>query len=222
MMQNLVGLNVSARADYVNVAHAWYVTYYLLFLLICPLIVSNRIPNSILLDIFLLILVAALIQVLPECVQKNAWPLPASITGYMVSKYKMFTVLGVIRRGRYTSLISVLILLVMVAVRHESSLINKWGAFDGIFAFGTILSLKTSLSSIPEQIKRGVIWIGTYGMFYWFLHSAFVIWRNPLLEILYMPYYPIAITLWGIVLTTPFVFVCNWIATKIKTLLLKK
>ena len=109
----------------------------------------------------------------------------------------------------------------MVIVRHESFLINKLGAFDGIFAFGTILSLKTLLYSIPQLIKRGVIWIGTYGMFYWFLHSAFVIWRSPLLEILYMPYYSVAITLWGIVLTTPLVFVCKWIATKIKTLLFK-
>lgn len=94
LLQNLVGLNVSARSDYVNVAHAWYVTYYLLFLLLCPLIVSNKIPNSKLLDIFLLLLVATLLQVLPEYVQKIAWPLPASITGYLVSKYKLFTVMG--------------------------------------------------------------------------------------------------------------------------------
>ena len=38
-LENLFGVNVNADANYINVAHGWYVAYYSLLLLLSPLII---------------------------------------------------------------------------------------------------------------------------------------------------------------------------------------
>ena len=202
-ISNLFGLNTSARVDYINVAHGWYVSYYLFLLLVLPLIVyiSTR-GKYRYLDFLLYIIWVLIVPYVPIAIIKYTWPITSTITGLLVCKYGLFEKCkGYLKLLRVWNTIglSVGILFLTVFLRHFFSGYNAWGRLDGIYSFLTILSYLLIYPLLCRTIKKCFYLLGAMGLFLWFMHSIFV-FDSDLAAILYAPRYPILITLWGIIL----------------------
>ena len=100
-------------------------------------------------------------------------------------------------------------------IRHEFQYLNEWGRLDGFFAFGVIFSILIIIDMLSERFKKLMSWIGATSMYFWFLHSIFVVKGNMFISVLYKPQYSLLITLWGLIMMCPFVWLCNRLIKKI-------
>lgn len=204
LLLNLIGIDLSARANYMNVAHAWYVLYYITLLLLAPTLICIYSRTNLIQDIALYLLLVLVIPMLPLSIKSFLWPLSASIMGYMTFKYSLF----VKCKNKLTKYINkpVCILLaaafifITFAMRHFLSQYNAWWRFDGIYSFLFIFSILLIIELIPSILKETLIFIGSIGMYLWFTHSIFAIGPTELKQILYVPYIPILIVAWGVLL----------------------
>lgn len=169
---NLFGLSTGPHMPYVNVTFAWYVAYYLVFLVCSPLLIAlfsgNRITD--------LLLVAATLAVpLPSFMS----PLPMGCLGIVFSKYGIFTWLGAKTERFGTVALGAFCILLAVA-RQGSQLITAqrfislWGGVDLIIVPLFIVVTVTMIKRLRGRIVRQTVeWLATAGMFIWFLHGIF-------------------------------------------------
>lgn len=93
-LQNLFGYNVSARADFVNVAHGWYVSYYIFLMLLTPIILKALQRSNWYIDASSYAIIILFLPTLPTKLLEVIWPLSASLAGSLTYKYSIFGLRG--------------------------------------------------------------------------------------------------------------------------------
>lgn len=200
---NLFGYGVSAAADYINVCHAWYVRYYICLLLISPLLSRLFLKTTFIVDLLIFILSIGIIYKIPVDIANTIWPINASISGILSSKYNIIgTIRGFwLKRPVFLCYISNLsIILFVIFCRHEFSGLNPWWRFDGIFCTLFISAILCILYHINNHVHKVLAFIGSLSMYLWYLHSIYMIDHNHWEGILYAPYFPPIILIWGMLL----------------------
>lgn len=201
---NFIGVHLSARVDYVNVAHGWYVAYYVILLLIAPFLIKYFEITNVTTDAITYIALIIGLPLLPLEIKNIIWPIVASVIGYMAFKYSLFVKLRLIVRQiakkPVVLLLAMTVMLIVFCLRHFFSGYNVWWRFDGIYAFVYIAAIISIVEYVPNRLKSILVHIGSIGMFLWFTHSIFAIGPEEVKQVLYAPYYPILILAWGIIL----------------------
>lgn len=224
---NLLGFELSARATYINVCHAWYVSYYVILLVISPLLVLLLSRTNKYIDLLILISSILFVPQLPKWFLNTMWPLTSTISGYLVCKYDVFSYCKSMLKNRnkfFTCVMALTFLISCLLSRHFFRSYNAWFRLDGIYSFLFILSILLLIDFFPIKLKNALSYIGGLAMFLWFIHSIFAIGDIELRYVLYYPYFPLFITIWGILLSLPFAIICRKIHQSIteKMLISKK
>lgn len=222
LLLNLYGAGTGPQVPYVNVAFAWYVSFYVSFLLIAPYLLrlyrlyDRWIGGVIILLGFIL---------LPELVRASfldkisAIPLAlifgtmiSAVVGLLVAKWKIFDYMRS-KIGGSASIKGLFIVAGVLIVRQIGLLtIGQTDISDAIFAmlfcFGLLLIFEKIKGS---RISTVLSFLGIYSMNLWFLHGIFFTGTRPLQYFLYLPRVSILIVIWGVMLLLPFAMVFAWI-----------
>ena len=224
LLKNLVGRGLSARVSYINVAHAWYVSYYIVLMLFAPILSRmGKIINPIL-DLSIYIVFLVVIPYLPGSLLNIIWPISATVMGFLVCKYQFFYKIRSLKmmNNSITAIsISIILVILTVLFRHEFSYYNIWGRLDGMYSALFISAILLLYKVIPQYITKIIVWVGTMSMYLWFLHSIFVM-NEALLTVLYFPYIPIIITIWGIILMAFPAFICKKMSGSLEHIFIAK
>lgn len=215
LLLNLFGINTDPSAPYVNVAFAWYVSFYLFWLVISPVLLyifkrtKHTLSDILLLFVFCLA-IKLLIKHVPLCY--FIYPLGISVSGLLCAKYILFERLSQQIKLNWWSALTIVI--VIIFVRQGLLLINLYhiGFEDGLFSFIFIFTLISVFHRYKlSKIKTFMLLLGSYSMNIWYLHGIFFTGDRPLQWILYYPHYWILIILWGIILLLPVAMICKYL-----------
>lgn len=205
LLQNFFGFKLN-YLNYISVHYGWYVSFYIILLLLSPLLVWLLKRTGKIADLAIYIAAFIAIQFCNERIGVPFWPITAALTGYMVCKYH---ILGSIRhffsdkKAPLVCCVSIAIILGLIALRTKftpGTPLNSWGRLEGIIAFLFIASILVVSSRIPTKIRNGLIFLGTYSLYLWFLHSIIGFLPEEAKKIITAPKVPILIVAWTLLL----------------------
>lgn len=188
MALNVIGLATGPDMPYVNVAFAWYVTYYIVFLIISPLLI-HAFSISRMADVILL--VTMVLIPLPSVMS----PLPLGCLGIVFSKYGIFSRLASVVERRSTVFIIASVLLLMglrQAVLLVDSQMIMGGGSELIIVPLFILLMVTIVKRMKSKYLNIIIgWLATLSMFVWFFHGIFFTCGRSVQSVIYFTRIPI-------------------------------
>lgn len=223
-LKNMFGFEVSVTQPYINVAHAWYVKYYIFILLISPLIIKLFTRSKWYVDLSMLIMLMFLLPKWSAPILSIIWPITSTLTGMFAYKYKLLEVLQLaftIKNKLYFRIFVDLFIIFMVfACRHEFSGYNPWWRLDGLFVLLFIAAFTDLFNYISPKVLNVLRFIGSIGMYMWYLHSLYMVDINNWENILYYPAYPFLILTLGILMMIPPAIFCKKVSDKISSKIL--
>lgn len=126
---NLIGLRTCPTMEYVNVAFAWYVTFYVVLLLLSPLLLKIFVGNSLLKDFILYLIIVFLLGLIPSVLWRTILaPTSASVMGLLVAKWNVFDKLKNVY-SKFSVWMFLVAILFVALIRQFLLLINVdlWG-----------------------------------------------------------------------------------------------
>lgn len=215
---NIFGINTTPSAPYVNVAFAWYVTFYLFWLSIVPFILSIFQRRNSFFDIILLIIICFITNGAMEFTYYLNFinPLGTAICGLLCAKYNLFE-----RLSKHINInwwIALSIITTLIFTRQGLIFINAYhlGFEDGLFSFILIFTLLSIINRYKlTRTKSFMLTLGIYSMNIWYLHGIFFTGQCSIQKVLYFPQYWLLILLWGIFILLPLAFFCDRIQKSI-------
>lgn len=218
-LKNMFGFDVSVTQPYINVAHAWYVRYYIFILLIAPLIIKLFSRTRWYIDLSVLIMIMALLPKGPTLILSIIWPIPSTLSGLFACKYKLLEVLhsvvSIKSQLYFPVLVDLFIIFMVLACRHEFSGYNPWWRLDGLFVLLFIAAFTDLFNYISPIVLKILRFIGSIGMYMWYLHSLYMVDINTWENILYYPGYPFLILTLGIIMMIPPAIFCKKVSDSI-------
>jgi peptidoglycan/LPS O-acetylase OafA/YrhL len=228
---NMFGLH-TGPLQWVNVPFAWYVTYYIEFVLLVPVLIWAYKSRGKIKDTIVTICIAwVTLFVIPVITEKfhlgvmeailgSLHPLITSCLGVVFAKYCIldkahlfwvkFQIWGII--------------MIIVCIYLSCHTIAHFGLISGleyvlkIVLISLFLEILIRLKSI--RIKRILMMLGKYSLYLWFLHGIFFTGKNFLQRELYSLSDPMLILIVCIVSLLPIAYVLNkfvdWIFSFIK------
>ena len=220
-IHNIYGVGTGPHEQYVNVAFAWYVVFYVSLLLTTPLLISIFNRTNGWWDMTLLLCFALMPTLIGMSFLSkiNAVPievifgtLVSSIVGLLVAKWKIFDRMRSMI-GNYALTKGFFIATFVLILRQIGLLtIGQTDISDALFAMLFCFGLLLMFEKINgTRIARILSFLGIYSMNLWFLHGIFLSGTRPLQAILYYPRVSILILIWGLILLIPVAMLFAWI-----------
>lgn len=220
LMLNLVGLEAGPFQNWVNVTFAWYVTYYIAFILLAPLLLAIFKSRHLWIDIAGWVGIVIFSHLTDKILPNVLSPLPIGAFGILAAKWTVFE-----RMNKHLSHLHAVVFACMIPVivglRQGFILIFLntpvyllMGGVESLcvtlFIF-SVITLKNRLRGKNSYIAT----IGDYGMNLWFLHGIFFTSACVLQPYLYAPRYSILVYLWGVACMLPVAWLLKKIQTKL-------
>lgn len=222
ILRSLVG--ESTGADYVYVRFSWYVTYYLFWLVIAPLVILmfNKTGKRPLSDFLIISGVCVLINVVRMSGINEIGFLRAicsGLIGVWIAKYDLFNKAD--KKYSVNYVLGTFLLIALVLGRYalkkvyyyDMEVIDPLMASIVIFA---VISMYHRYNLKP--LSKIIAFLGVYSMNIWFLHGLFFTCHYKIQPILYYPQYWILILMWGLILVTPLAVLCSKIQKPVSAL----
>lgn len=228
----MIGLKVGAF-PYINPTHAWYVVFYLLFLLFSPLLVALfRVRRTLLQDLIICLLLFVLIRVFYS---PYGAPFLALIFGMLFGKYDW---LDVLHRHVLCHIPAVILMLIIII----TTMLGNTVRFMILLMFSDILNGDLSLETREyimyfvyaiyamvliicfgellhrlrvRMVKQILFLIGNLSMFIWFLHGIMQSGKHYGEKFIYSPREPILIFLLLLICVLPAAWACQWLHIKL-------
>ena len=224
------------------VSFSWYIKLYLLLLVITPLIrlIEQKWKKKHwIIDILLYIVLPfavyyvfkgysdeyRVIGVIPSIISSTLLVLywmPLFSLGILFAKYNIY---GKVYKffSRFSSwLVIVISLLICGNILYMRFMFNFPSISDVLYGTLFIVSCLLISDNIKFKSKYVLPYLGKNSLYYWLLSSIFFFNTNELLPAITWPSIPIFMTIWILVLLTPFVFGCAWVSDKITGLIFRK
>lgn len=189
-LYNLVGLSTGPAYPFVNVAFAWYVAYYLVFLLLSPLLI-RLFGGSWKTDLLSAAVIIALLSVADIGFMD---PMTAGIEGLLFAKYSLFNRFAakVESPGPVISFVS---LIGLIVFRQGVLLIDN---HEVILGGVDVVAVPVFIYLIVNLIRRArmplidsfVALVSACAMNLWFIHGIFFTGNRPLQQYIYAAKYP--------------------------------
>lgn len=225
---NMFGLKTGPDKNWINVPFAWYVCYYIEFVLLTPILIwgfsSNKKRFDCAMALFLFVMVYVC-RNLPFEAACSLFPLLSTVLGIIIAKYGIFNKLHRLVTGRlHSTLVVTAIALVMIA-RYEIPKLNPMGGNNWQFFVDILLSFIAALLILfsvelfhrirSNRFKEFFLLLGGLSMYLWFLHGIFFTGKNFLQSFIYSPKEPILILLLCLAVTLP----VAWLLKRFQTYL---
>lgn len=205
LLFNLVGLRTGVWETYVNITFAWYVSFYILWLILSPLTAKlfEKI-KSFWLDALILLVWSTgfgLISIyVPYPDPLNTFT-PA-LVGLLFAKYNLFV--HIVTRRNIKTWLAFLVIALLMVTRSALILLKVpfFGIFDGLIAGIFILACVSIIHNLKSRkLEEMLVFLGIYSMNIWFLHSMFFTGSKSLQTWLFFPRYWIAVWILGFLFT---------------------
>lgn len=213
-IQNLFGLSSGADRPYVNVSFAWYVSYYICLVMVSPLLLKIF-SKGIVCDVMAFIAIGLLLHyvkgipmVLNSLNQLKSyiWPLLFSAVGLITAKYSLFERFKNIIGRTLPLPVSIVGIVLVVLCRYNllKFSISTGGGIESALVILFVYFFVELFNGIrSERLEKIVMFVGTYSMNIWFIHSIFFTGSRPLQPLLYAPKYSILILAFALVMCVP-------------------
>lgn len=216
---NIIGLATSPDRPYINVTFAWYVSYYLVFLLLIPIVLAGLSTKHLWTDILVLCGVAVLVEITQyTSIGYVLLPLTTGVMGAVCCKWQIFNRLSSHRILQSSLFASLAIVLLAISRQLLILLTNLEGWFEPfitcLFVFFTVILFNKLGNGVLCRIILG---IGSMSMYIWFLHGIFFTGHRVLQPLVYAPRLSILIIAFVLVMLWP----VSWVLDKTNTKLIK-
>lgn len=214
LMQS-VGIGTDIYAQGLNVCTAWYVFFFLVFVLLHPILIKLSVKNFVI-DSFLTFIVlygGAIIVTkqpfidIPHTISRfferfGLWG-SIGLIGYLFAKYQIFKqVNGYLNKKISTAILVFLSVAIIPTMMIIRSICGNIAITDIIYAPILIYAVNILLNQIRQPwIESCLKILAKYSMYMWFLHSIFFTPNNSLQWLAYWPKYPFLILIWTLFLT---------------------
>lgn len=203
---NMIGLQTGPEKSWINVPFAWYVFYYIEFVLLTPILIWGFSSNKKTLDCAMAlgcIIIVYICRRMPVEGNYIITPLLSTVLGIIIAKYRIFNTLHRLVSGRlHSALIACAIALLMI-IRYEMGKLNSLGDVNWDFFMQIFLSVIAALLILfsvelfhrirSQRFKEFFLLLGGLSMYLWFLHGIFFTGKNFLQSFIYSPKEPILI-----------------------------
>lgn len=217
---NLIGLSTGPLKNWVNVPFAWYVCYYIEFVLLTPVLIWGFSSNKKTLDCamaFCCIIIVYLCRKIPFAAAFYLYPLLSTVLGIIIAKYRIFNILHQSATGRLHSVLIVSAIALLMILRYEVEKLNPLGGYNWNFFIQVFLSVVAALLILfsvelfhrihSRRFKNLFLLLGGLSMYLWFLHGIFFTGKNFLQPFIYSPKEPILI----LILCTAIILPAAWL-----------
>ena len=204
-VHNLFGFDTKL-GEIINVPFAWYVRYYIIFVLISPCLLFVFKSKNRWCDIGAFIGITQMINLFgyidnPHItpITTALFPLVASALGILIAKYKLFEYFSLHFTSRRAPISLILMIGVLVVIKYiiarlilEQNWINI--TLSAIIAAILILFFIEFIHKIKVKLLETIlVFLGGISMNLWFLHGIFFVGKCPLQKAIYMLNEPILI-----------------------------
>lgn len=213
---NMVGLKTGPKMNWVNVPFAWYVCYYIEFVLLTPVLIWGFSSNKKVLDFAMVVSLVTFVYIgyrLPMEATHSLSPLLSTTLGVIIAKYGIFNKLQRLVTGRlhWTLLASAIALIIIV--RYEVGKLNPLGGSNWNFFMHMFLAVVAAMLILfsvelfhrirSRHFKNLFLLLGGLSMYLWFLHGIFFTGKCFLQQFIYSPKEPILILILCLAVTLP-------------------
>lgn len=228
---NMIGLETGPAWNWVNVPFAWYVSYYIEFVLLTPILIWGFSSNKKILDCAMAISCIIIVYLCrkmpysPYDLAYNIFPLISTILGILIAKYDIFNKLHRFVTGHLHSALLVCAIPLIIIMRCEFPKLNPIGGFNWSFFVEMFLSVVAALLILfsvelfhrirSQRFKNFFLLLGGLSMYLWFLHGIFFTGKNFLQSFIYSPKEPILILILCLAVTLP----VAWLLKRFQTYL---
>lgn len=216
LLYNLIGLKTGPHAEWVNVPFAWYVCYYIEFILLTPVLIWGFSSTRKVLDMAMavtLVIIVYICRHTPYEVANYLFPLLSTVLGMLIAKYGIFNKLHRLVTGRLHSTYLVSAIALLIIVRYEVEKLNPLGGTNWNFFIQIFLSVMAAaliLFSVEifhrinnRHIKNCFLILGSFSMFIWFLHGIFFTGKHFMQPFIYSVREPILIMILSTIVLLP-------------------
>ena len=230
-------INLFAWDDSVSIMYvsfAWYIKLYIMILLIMPLIKIYELksPKSAVIDFVIFLFVPLLILYALICifngknlallnqtlVDTGLWTFiiwfPSFAEGFLFAKYEIYKRI----KTKINKLPQILTIITGILISVSTFILRYFFSFlyltDFIYAPLLIIGILLTMDNLKWKSKYIIPYLGKKSIYYWLLSSMFFLNTSELLPAITWPRLPILILIWSLLLLTPFVFGCDWLANK--------
>ena len=238
LILNAIGLNLVVENQWIKVAFAWYVSFYIVTVLfICIIFNCFSVENKLLKCIYALVtvlLAATLIYLaakdfMPIYVKREILHIvqyePTVIIGILFARYNIFEkIKGKIKKWEYTAITNIVyIAMIAMSVVARYMLNIPFIASDFIIVPVMIFAIlelargvkKTMPLKMQELVWKTVTILAVNSMNLWYLHGIFFTPNKTLQGIVYLPHYGIPIFIWAFIMCLPFAVVISKIQNSV-------
>lgn len=225
---NMVGLKTGPLMNWINVPFAWYVCYYIEFVLLTPILIWGFSSNKKVLDCAMAlscIMIVYICRRIPFEAAANLFPLLSTVLGIIIAKYGLLNKLHQLVTGRLHSVLLVVAIALIMIVRYEIPKLNPLGGNNWQFFVDILLSFIAALLILfsvelfhrirSRRFKNAFLLLGGLSMYLWFLHGIFFTGKNFLQSFIYSPREPILILILCLAVTLP----VAWLLKRFQTYL---
>lgn len=225
LLKNMVGLQCKPENSWINVPFAWYVAFYIQFILLCPLLLLWFNKKDWRRDLLGFIIILGLTYFLPKYPRddifseffQNIHPLVCVVIGLIAAKYQLFCKLHEKALKYFPLLILIGIGFGILYLKYKLPQFNpkgggNWNYFVTIsYSFLAFFFVSLSLEIInrikTQIVKKILVFLGTLSMYLWFLHGIFFTGSKFLQETVYVSKEPIIILITTLVITLPVAYI---------------
>lgn len=235
LAKNMIGLETGPMKDWVNVPFAWYVSFYIAFIFLSPLLISmfkRRSGGGILLDISLLVLICTLVyffskltKIMPEGYffeiisgfLTAIHPIICVSLGVIAAKYNLFYGLHNILLKKLHALVLIGLIAILMIIKYKFPTLRQNGgtmwsyictlevSFLAFFMVSFSLELLDRIKN--KYLKKTFLIFGSLSLYLWFLHGLFFTGKNFMQLELYAIGEPVLIFIISLLMLTPVAYI---------------
>lgn len=215
---NLFG--IYAWGDFVAVFFAWYVTYYLFFLLIAYCMWKILAVKNIYVTLFNAFLLMALFSKVSFF--GYIWPIYPCILGVLAAKYSLLEyIYGKV--SKFNIPITLLCIMMLIVLRDVIPFGRR--SFNITFVRELIVVIlfiplflnvfyRICKTKYGNRIERSILFLSSVSLPLWFVHGIFFT-KLPFQWILFLPKVSVLIYIWGLLICIPMAMIINMLNSKL-------
>lgn len=226
---NLFGINCGLSCSYINVVFAWYVTFYLLILLLSPILLylMSRFCN------FIVDFIIAIVIYVVLLIVRSYFPLPFTdlnynlpylgsvLVGLLAAKYDLL--LKWKRILNWSGVAGVVISLIIVVLLQVFLAVNLWVKINtGLQEINVFLLIGAIVFLLNKYHSKWLYiflsFMGAYSLNIWFLHGMFFTESRELQWLLYWPKLSVLVMVWAMTILLSF----SYYISKVQDRIIKK
>lgn len=224
IIENIFSLNNNL------VCFAWYVHFYIISMLILPLLVKLTNENKVFNITFPILCCVAIYNIanaihisnapyIMSDIAESAFWFPCIWIGYCCHKYDFFSILDKTIKHK-SIIVNFIVILLILGIRIQLQNFHNLN-LDIIYTPIVIFELVNIFSKLNSVVTNSFMFLGHQSLNIWFLHSIFFSYATKEIfqPIAYIPKNPVLVVIWVILLCIPFSLVTNFIINLINKLI---